>query len=102
MGKAPEAALECRMSIFSYVFYFFPPGNSKAHSHSSLAYCELYVTPSTLFRRFENLKANKISPEDLVYDDYFSSYHPLKAEKFHVSAAMEVRVPKKQMNEDKD
>jgi hypothetical protein len=78
------------MSIFSSYFPLPPPppkGNSKAHvNHSSLAYCEIYVTLGTLFRRFECLKANKLSPEDLVYDDYFSSYHPLKAEKFHVFA----------------
>jgi hypothetical protein len=72
------------MSIFS--FSLFPLlGNSRAH-HLSLAYCELYVTLGTLFRRFEHLKGNKLSPEDLAYDDYFSSYHPLKAEKFCVSA----------------
>lgn len=73
--------------LFSFFFFFsFPPRNSRAHNYSSLAYCELYVTLGTLFRRFEHLKGNQLSPEDLVYDDYFSSYHPLKAEKFNVSA----------------
>jgi len=73
----------CQSSL-SLSINFFP--DSRAHvNHSSLAYCELYVTLGTLFRRFEHMKANKLSPEDLVYDDYFSSYHPLEAEKFHVS-----------------
>jgi hypothetical protein len=64
-----------------------PEGNSRAHvNHSSLAYYEIYVTLGTLFRQFECLKANKLGTEDLVYDDYFSSYHPLKAKKFHVFA----------------
>jgi hypothetical protein len=51
---------------------------------SSLAYCELYVTLGTLFRRFDKLKVYKTRPEDLVYDDYFSSYHPVDARKLHV------------------
>jgi hypothetical protein len=51
-----------------------------------LAYCELYVTLGTLFRRFEIMKGNHLTPDDLVYDDYFSSYHPISATKFHVSA----------------
>lgn len=50
----------------------------------SLAYCELYVTLGTLFRRFDNLKVYNTGPEDLVYDDYFSTYHPVDARKFHV------------------
>jgi hypothetical protein len=73
------------MSIFSLTLFL--PQNPRAHvNHSSLAYCELYVTLGTLFRRFEHLEASKLSPGDLLYDDYFSSYHPLEAEKFHVSA----------------
>ena len=52
----------------------------------SLAYCDLLVTVGTLFRRFPNLKGNKLSAEDLVYDDYFSSRNPLSAKKFHVKA----------------
>jgi cytochrome P450 len=51
-----------------------------------LAYCELYVTLGTLFRRFGHLKGNHLTPDDLVYDDYFSSYHPISSTKFHVSA----------------
>jgi len=49
-----------------------------------LAYCELYVTIGTLFRRFENLRGNELSAEDLVYDDYFASHHPIESKKFHV------------------
>jgi hypothetical protein len=53
-------------------------------SSPSLAYCELYVTLGTLFRRFDKLDVHNTGPEDLVYDDYFSSYHPVHARKFHV------------------
>ncbi len=42
-----------------------------------------------MFKRFENLKANILTPEDLVYDDYFTSHHPASATKFHVSAGEE-------------
>jgi cytochrome P450 len=50
-----------------------------------LAYCELYVSLGTLFRRFGNMKPNVLTPEDLVYDDHFSGYHPREATKFHVT-----------------
>jgi hypothetical protein len=49
-----------------------------------LAYCELYVTLGTLFRRFDKLEVYNTNPADLVYDDYFAIYHPLDARKFHV------------------
>ncbi|KIM93253.1 hypothetical protein OIDMADRAFT_173290 [Oidiodendron maius Zn] len=52
-----------------------------------LAYCELYVTLGTIFRRTENLEVYQTGPEDLVYDDYFSSYHPSNARRFHVIQA---------------
>ena len=67
------------ITLFSARKLIFP-------SVCSLAYCELYVTVGTLFRRFPKLKGNKLSAEDLVYDDYFSSYNPLSAKKFHVEA----------------
>lgn len=51
----------------------------------SLAYCELYVTLATLFHRFEHLKGNQLTADDLVYDDYFASHHPIDATKFHVT-----------------
>ena len=51
---------------------------------SRLAYCELYVTIAMLFHRFEKLKGNQLTAEDLVYDDYFASHHPIEATKFHV------------------
>jgi hypothetical protein len=59
-------------------------GHNVDTKSSSLAYCELYVTLGTLFRRFDKLKVYNTGPEDLVYDDYFSSYHPVDARKFHV------------------
>ena len=49
-----------------------------------LAYCELYVTLGTIFRHFENLKVDQTRPQDLVYDDYFATYHPKNARKLHV------------------
>jgi hypothetical protein len=52
---------------------------------NSLAYCELYVTLGSVFRRFENLKANDLTEEDRAYNDYFSGQHPLDATKFHVN-----------------
>jgi hypothetical protein len=53
-----------------------------------LAYCELHVTLGTIFRQFGNLKANGVKPEDFVMDDFFSSYHPDEAPKFHVISAL--------------
>jgi hypothetical protein len=50
----------------------------------SLAYCEIYVTITMLFHRFEHLKGNKLTADDLVYDDYFASHHPIDATKFHI------------------
>jgi cytochrome P450 len=51
---------------------------------SSLAYCEVYITIAMLFHRFEHLEGNKLTADDLVYDDYFASHHPINATKFHV------------------
>jgi hypothetical protein len=53
---------------------------------NSLAYCELYVVLGTLFRRFDNIKGNRLSPDDLVYDDYLSAYPPMTATRFHIRA----------------
>lgn len=53
----------------------------------SLAYCELYVTLGTIFRRAENLRVYQTGLEDLVYDDFFSSYNPNNARRFHVVGA---------------
>jgi len=56
-----------------------------SNERGSLAHCELYVTLGTLFRRFGDLRGNELTEQDLVYHDYFSSYHPIEATKFHVS-----------------
>lgn len=40
-----------------------------------LAYCELYVTLGTFFRRFHDLTVFETTPADMDYDDFFSSYH---------------------------
>lgn len=67
---------------------FIPFGKgSRACAGMNLAYCELYVVIGTMFRRFPNLAGNRLTAEDLVYEDYFSAYNPLKARKFHVMLA---------------
>jgi len=52
---------------------------------SSLAYCEIYVSLGTLFRRYQALKPMPLSAEDLQYEDYFAPYRPITAKKFHVT-----------------
>jgi len=49
-----------------------------------LAMCELYVTIGQLFRKFDDLEAPDIGPEDLVYEDYVSPFHPPHARNFEV------------------
>ncbi|KAH7347993.1 cytochrome P450 monooxygenase-like protein [Pyrenochaeta sp. MPI-SDFR-AT-0127] len=49
-----------------------------------LAFCELYVTLGSIFRRFEHLKGNELSAYDLLYDDFFASHRPMDAVKFHI------------------
>ncbi|THY17275.1 hypothetical protein D6D01_07526 [Aureobasidium pullulans] len=44
----------------------------------------LYVTIGTIVRRFDKLQGNELVAEDLIYEDYFSSYNPIAAKKFHV------------------
>jgi hypothetical protein len=46
----------------------------------------LYVTLGTLFRRFENLRAFDVGPEDMAYVDYFSAFHPKGSRAFKVVA----------------
>lgn len=58
----------------------------------SLAYCELYVTIGTIVRRFAKLQGNELTAEDLIYEDYFSSYNPIAAKKFHVCKEAECLV----------
>jgi hypothetical protein len=57
-------------------------------NYHRLAYCELYVSLGTLFRRFPAMKSNVLTPADLVYDDYFSGYHPQGSTKFHVTGSV--------------
>ncbi|THC89759.1 hypothetical protein EYZ11_010780 [Aspergillus tanneri] len=47
-----------------------------------LAYCELYTTLGYVFREFDDLKIAQKSREELLYNDYFSSYHPEKNNRF--------------------
>jgi len=64
--------------------YVFIPSIETKLRPPRLAYCELYVTIGTLFHRFDHLKGNQLTAEDLVYEDYFASHHPINATKFHV------------------
>ncbi|KAK2747805.1 hypothetical protein FQN57_001835 [Myotisia sp. PD_48] len=48
-----------------------------------LAYCELYVTLARVFRHFPNLTIKPKQPEELLYMDQFSSYHPEKYNQFY-------------------
>ncbi|PLB45247.1 cytochrome P450 [Aspergillus steynii IBT 23096] len=47
-----------------------------------LAYCELYTTLGHVFRQFDDLKTAHKSRDELLYNDYFSSYHPEENNKF--------------------
>ncbi|RLL99169.1 hypothetical protein CFD26_106052 [Aspergillus turcosus] len=47
-----------------------------------LAYSELYITLGRVFRQFDDLKTRKKTREELLYDDYFTSYHPEAYNKF--------------------
>ena len=49
-----------------------------------LAMAELYIAIGELFRRFDDLEAPDIRAEDLVYQDYFSPFHPKEARPFKV------------------
>jgi hypothetical protein len=40
------------------------------------------VTLGRVFRQFDNLKTAAKSQEEMLYDDYFSQYHPEKHNKF--------------------
>ena len=50
----------------------------------NLAMCEMYVTLATLFRKFDNLHAYDCGPEDMVYVEAFTAFHPKKARSFKV------------------
>ncbi|KAK5659568.1 hypothetical protein OQA88_770 [Cercophora sp. LCS_1] len=49
-----------------------------------LAMCEVYLAIGQLFRRFDDLKAVDVGPEDMIYEDYFGAFHPKDARKFKV------------------
>ncbi|OAL71962.1 UMTA protein [Trichophyton violaceum] len=49
----------------------------------SLAACELYVTLGSVLRNFPDLTIKPKTREELLYMDYFSSYHPEKYNKFY-------------------
>ncbi|KAM6478246.1 benzoate 4-monooxygenase cytochrome P450 [Trichoderma sp. SZMC 28011] len=75
-----------------------PEGSSKQHKYlvafgkdsrqcigMPLAYCELYVTVATVFRNFADLEIQGTKPSDLVFNDYFSGYHPATATPLRVA-----------------
>lgn len=49
-----------------------------------LAYCEIYIVLAVLFRNLDALEVYQTRPEDLVFDDYFSGYHPDNANPLRV------------------
>lgn len=51
---------------------------------TNLAWAMIYITLGTLFRRFENLQAPNIGPEDMVHQDYFGSQPPINARRLSV------------------
>lgn len=50
----------------------------------NLAMCELYVFLGTFFRRFGQLEAFDVGPEDMEYVDYFTAFHPQGSRAFKV------------------
>ncbi|GAB1211560.1 hypothetical protein ATERTT37_000683 [Aspergillus terreus] len=67
----PEKARSLDRFLFSF-------GKGSRH----LAYCELYVTLGQVFRQFDDLTTPAKAREELLYNDYFSSYHPEQYNKF--------------------
>lgn len=53
-------------------------------TYQRLAYCEIYVVIAVLFRNLGNLEVYQTQPKDLVFDDYFSGYHPDNANPLRV------------------
>ena len=51
----------------------------------NLAMSEMYVTLASLFRRFENLEVYDCGPEDMVYVEAISAFHPRGARPFRVT-----------------
>ncbi|PKS08510.1 hypothetical protein jhhlp_004895 [Lomentospora prolificans] len=56
----------------------------------NLAMAEVYLTIGTLFRRFDNLVAYDVGPEDMTYVDYFTAFHPKGSRPFKVAARGQV------------
>lgn len=53
-------------------------------TYHRLAYCEIYVVIAVLFRNLGTLEVYQTQPKDLVFDDYFSGYHPDNANPLRV------------------
>ncbi|KAL4782495.1 cytochrome P450 [Aspergillus varians] len=78
----PERWLDpTRAKLLERYLFSFGKG-SRQCAGMPLAYCELYVTLGRVFRQFDNLKTPARSREEMLYDDYFSSYHPEMHNKF--------------------
>ncbi|KAK7420830.1 hypothetical protein QQZ08_010231 [Neonectria magnoliae] len=61
----------------------FSRGRRMCIGHN-FAWCELYVTLGTLFRRFEDLRPFEVTAEDMVYEEYFTAFNPPDKRKFRV------------------
>lgn len=59
---------------------------SRACIGQNLAMSELYIFLGTFFRRFDNLEAFDVGPEDMTYVDYFTAFHPKGSRSFKVVA----------------
>lgn len=75
LAKVPGSVLGCST-------YIIMPILCSCVHRFRLAYCELYVTLGRLFRQYDSLRTRKKQPEEMVYDDYFSSHHPVDHSQF--------------------
>jgi len=80
----PERWLDAKRAYYLDKFLVpFSKGN-RICIGQPLAMCEVYVAIGRLFRRFDDLEAIDVGPEDLVYEDYFGAFYPKNARKFKV------------------
>lgn len=63
-------------------------GGSRVCVGMPLAYAELYITLGVFFHRFGNLKVHETTDEDMVFEDFFSSYQ-IEGKKWFKAVAAE-------------
>ncbi|KAM5440458.1 hypothetical protein McanMca71_003941 [Microsporum canis] len=73
----PAASIELERYLVAF------SKGSRACVGMQLAECELYVTLGRVLRSFSDLTIKPKAREELLYMDYFSSYHPEKYNKFY-------------------